>query len=539
MLDPLLVRRALESATPVRWAATLAAIAFIVRLPVFRMTFVSGDEAIYSALASALLDGHRFYAGAVDHKPPLLVAVYAVLQVLTGTRNIHVVHAVSILAVIATAGLLSSVAGRFGLSVATRRASALLYVLAASTGPAKDMLAANGEVLMALPAVAAVWVALKGLRPGAGAVPWCWLAAGVSASIAALFKYQGLAILAPIAVLAASGGRMGPFCARMTGLLVGIAVPPLLLLAWYGSAGELESLGFWMWTYPLRYAGTLDPGLVAENAVKMSVAWGLLQAGLLFAAIRCRPAAGSGPGDREAHAFFGRFVVVWVAGALAGVAAGGRFFLHYYLQLLPPLCLLAARGFRRMAGEGGARRAFACAALFVLLPLGGSWIVNVLPERFHPERVAEDAIYRRIGDFVIASTKPSESLFVWGNSPEIYYYARRPPGTRFVFCNYHSGKIWGTPSDRADAIVDPSLVLEPAWGMLLSDLDRRRPALIVDAASAGLDRWRGHEIARYPSLSAVVASSYRLLATVAGADIYERLDRGARGENPGLREVGK
>ncbi len=358
------------------------------------------------------------------------------------------------------------------------------------------------------------------------------------AAVAALVKYQGLAILAPLAVLAADGGRGRQFCASVAGLLAGVGIPLAALVGWYWRSNDLGSLGFWLWTYPLRYAGTLDPGLAAANALRMSAAWGLLSAGLLVAAV-VGWRAGRRLSDRPAQRAWRWCAALWAAGALAGVAAGGRFFLHYYLQLLPPLCLLAGRGLGRMAAAGGSRRVLAITAALIVLPLAGFWVVNAAPGRFHPQRAAEDAAYRRIGDFVKARTQSFESLFVWGNSPEIYYYARRPMGTRFPFCNYHSGKIWGTPADRAGAPVDSSQVLEPAWRMLLADIDLRRPALIVDAAAAGLDRWQGHAIARYPSLSAVVAARYRHLATVAGADIYERLDRSPGEAPPGRGGAGR
>jgi hypothetical protein len=528
MAEPHLFWQALERAGRMSWAFLLVAVAWVVRLPVFCGTFASGDEATYSALAAALLDGQRLYSGAVDHKPPLLAVIYAVHQALAGADGIHLVHAMSILVVVATALLLSEVAGRFGLDAAERRAVALIYVLAASTGPAKDVLAANGEVLMALPAVAAVWVAQPAVLPAGrfGAAAWRWPAAGLLAAGAGLLKYQGLAILAPLAVLAATGARPRLLCARAAGLLAGVGVPLAALAGWCWQSGDSESVLFWMWTYPLRYAGALDPWPAAANALRMSTEWELTSAGLLVAAVRGWP-AGRGLSEGAAHSALRWLAAVWAAGALAGVAAGGRFFLHYYLQLLPPLCLLAGRGLGRMAAAKGERRALALTAGLFLLPLAGFWVVNVAPGRFHPERAAADAVYRGIGDFVQAHSRTGESLFVWGNSPEIYHYARRTMGTRFPFCNYHSGKIWGTPSDGTGASIDPGLVLEPAWGMLLADLEHRRPALIVDAAAAGLDRWQGHAIARYPALAEVVAVRYRFLAKVAGADIYERLDRGA------------
>jgi hypothetical protein len=82
-------------------------------------------------------------------------------------------------------------------------------------------------------------------------------------------------------------------------------------------------------------------------------------------------------------------------------------------------------------------------------------------------------------------------------------------------------------------------VLEPAWRMLFADIDLRRPAWIVDAAAAGLDRWQGHAIERYPCLASLVASRYRRVATVAGADIYERLDRPGQKVIPEPIEAGR
>jgi len=168
----------------------LVAVSFAMRLPVFFGTFASGDEATYCALAEALLDGHRLYIGAVDHKPPLIAVTYAAVLAIGGSKALPIVHAVSILVVCATAFLLSAVADRAGLTMAERRAAAFLYVLSASTGPAKDMLAVNGEILMALPAVAAIVVAWPSpdTERRYRASAWRWMAAGGLAATAALFK---------------------------------------------------------------------------------------------------------------------------------------------------------------------------------------------------------------------------------------------------------------------------------------------------------------------------------------------------------------
>ena len=115
-----------------------------------------------------MLDGQWLYVGAVEHKPPLIASAYAMVLGVAGRQGIHTVHAVSILVVVATALVIGLLARRLGTGRAAARAASAVYVFWASIGPAKDMLAANGELLMALPAVAALAIALPGLgaRPG-------------------------------------------------------------------------------------------------------------------------------------------------------------------------------------------------------------------------------------------------------------------------------------------------------------------------------------------------------------------------------------
>jgi hypothetical protein len=59
--------------------------------------------------------------------------------------------------------------------------------------------------------------------------------------------------------------------------------------------------------------------------------------------------------------------------------------------------------------------------------------------------------------------------------------------------------------------------------MLLSDLDRRRPALFVDAAAAGWDGYDKFPLARYPRLRAYVDQNYRQVDVRAGVVLYRRL----------------
>jgi hypothetical protein len=132
-------------------------------------------------------------------------------------------------------------------------------------------------------------------------------------------------------------------------------------------------------------------------------------------------------------------------------------------------------------------------------------------------------VYTAVGGWLKENGYPGDTLLVWGNSPEIYYFSKCRMGTRFVFCNYHSGKIWGTVFDEEGTAVGEEMQVDEAWNMLLTDIGDRQPRWLVDAASGRLDRWGGHEIEQYPRLWHVVNEHYTIAATVAGTRIYRRL----------------
>jgi hypothetical protein len=95
-------------------------------------------------------------------------------------------------------------------------------------------------------------------------------------------------------------------------------------------------------------------------------------------------------------------------------------------------------------------------------------------------------------------------------------------GTRFSFCNYMTGESPGTPTETGQRNADANQ-LAPAWQMLFDDLERRRPALFVDAAAAGWDGYIKYPLARYPRLREYVDAHYRQVDVRAGVVLYRRL----------------
>jgi hypothetical protein len=326
----------------------------------------------------------------------------------------------------------------------------------------------------------------------------------------------------------------------LAAVLVGFLLPFGALVGVWGRAGRLDSLLFWAWHYPLVYAGKLPATRILGNLLPMTAAWGAAALAFLVAAAngfralrRAQNDQDDGQDDERRRAL-ALVALAWLIGSALGVAAGGRFFLHYYLQLAPPIALLAAASSWRTVL---ARR---LAIAYTGMLLVAFWAANAFDHTVRPRIRHHTQAYAAIGEWIRQHTGADARLLVWGNSPEIYFFSQRRMGTRFPFCNYQSGRIWGTSADDEPAPSkdgeDPARseaaggharstekeALPEAWPMLLEDLVQRRPAVIVDAASAGLDRWAGYELFRYPRLWAIVKHDYREAARVAGAAIYLR-----------------
>jgi 4-amino-4-deoxy-L-arabinose transferase-like glycosyltransferase len=477
----------------------LLGVALATRLSAFVVPYLyTGDEGTYSALAGRILHGAIPFQGAVDHKPPGMPLLYAGVYALFGTSQILAVRALLVLVVAATGTLLAATAERLAGDPRARLAG-LLYVLGTAAGIPSDTQAANSELFLNLPLAAAALCASRleraPLRLG--------LAAGFLTGLAALCKYQGA--LAGVAWLAVALALPAPR-ARLraaAGLALGFLAVAAAYLGAFHLLGAWSDFVQWGWRYNLRYMSTLGAGeilrMAAVHTAVVAAAW----SPLLLVLRR-------GPQPRLA--------LVWLAAALVAVVPGGRFFPNYFLLALPPLVLLAAP---RVADLRGARQrvviALASASLVASLAAAWTW------DRLRPGMAHDFPAARAAGRWVAANSTPADTLFVWGNSPEIYVYADRRMATRFAWANYHTGKIWGSryadsdDDDGAEAHAVPA-----AWPMLLADLEAERPLYLVDAAAGGLEHYARHPLPSYPPLAALLAAHYQRVATVSGVPIYRR-----------------
>src|SRR5215213_6276660 len=163
----------------------------LLRVFYLRYRFVNGDETVRALTASRLLEGVRLYAEVVTDKPPATTFFYAAVFALFG-RSMIAVHVAATLWNFATAVVLYLIAKRLygergGASAGLW--AALLFIYFSTNYHTQDMMAANTELLMALPYAAAFYFFIRSrdrLSPGP------MFLAGQMTGFAALFKQVGL-----------------------------------------------------------------------------------------------------------------------------------------------------------------------------------------------------------------------------------------------------------------------------------------------------------------------------------------------------------
>jgi 4-amino-4-deoxy-L-arabinose transferase-like glycosyltransferase len=463
------------------------ALTMLLRLPAFFVDVFNSDETFLATQAEVLRHGGEIYRDAADRKPPLVPFIYAGTFELFGTSDLWTVRVAAMVAAALTAFLVALEARpRYG-----RRAgwaAGLLCVFALIAFAPQDGQAANFEIFMLPPMIAAIMLARRG-RAGAS---------GIAVAVATLAKQTGALTLLPVYYLVwKKHGRSGlawatiGFFAPLA--FVAVLIGPGQVLYWTvlgnGSYVSVETLS----SYVIGLFAVMTLGYAACN---VPILWRLRPAWRA----RLEPTR---DGDNDLDLW------VWLASAVVSVMIGLRFFGHYYFQLVPPLCLLTAGALSR-GSRTVARLTLAVAAIGALGFSAAGYFL-------HP--FGGEPSYKIAANYIEANSTPSDRVLVWGNVPEIYHFSNRLPATRFIgtttlLSNVHPGRPakYAAPEES-----DPE-----AWKWFFEDLGKRPPKFIVDTAPAKIRGAEYTPLDRFPRLKKLVDRHYHQVRTIDHLRVYER-----------------
>jgi len=204
---------------------------------------------------------------------------------------------------------------------------------------------------------------------------------------------------------------------------------------------------------------------------------------------------------------------LWTASGAIAVLGGLRFFPHYYLQVLPPLCLLATG---TLTSWKFALRRWVTAMLALVLV---STTIFYEAEAFAATDSRDARVAFDVATYFRRHTAYDDRVFVWGHAPEVYWASDRLPATRFPTTGFLTGASGGRPPDR----VGMQYATSGAWDQFLDDLRRHPPSLVVDMSTADQRNARFYPPKRFPLFGKYLNSpQFHRVAVIDGATIYRR-----------------
>jgi len=397
------------------------------------------DEGEYAYSGQLMLQGIAPYSLAYTMKLPGTFAAYALVMAVFGQSPAGI-HAGLLLVNAATAILMFLLANRLFGPLAGLAAGASYALL--STSESVLGLAAHATDFVVLPELGGILVLLKALESERMSR---YFVSGLLLGSAFVCKQPGLffglfgAFLLIVTewrgekdwrrltrhVAVYSAGALTPFA-----LTCGI-----LVLA--GSAGKMW---FWTFSYGTQYASALTWSEAWQQFVAAAPAvveaaplvWILAAIGLVFA-------WNSGVSQNSV------FTIGFLLFSWAAVCPGFYFRPHYFILLLPAVCLLVGVAIGSVAGQLSLLFRNAAATAIPLLVLVGAMAVSVAGQSqvfFHLDPLAACRyIYgtnpfpeaQVISEYLNRHAAPDARIAVIGSEPEIYFYSRRHSATGYIY----------------------------------------------------------------------------------------------------------
>jgi hypothetical protein len=205
-------------------------------------------------------------------------------------------------------------------------------------------------------------------------------------------------------------------------------------------------------------------------------------------------------------------LLIWLAASFAAVCFGNHFAPRYFLQLLPPLVIVGARGITTQLKQ---RPQSAAITLAVLLVVPIARFGPRYPRMTYDKQwsdIALDLDSQQVAERINRQARPEDTLFVWGYRPDIYVYTRLPLAGKF----WDSQPLTGIAADRHLSAETP--IANQTTTAHLQAVERSRPTFFVDGLGLLNNKLAPDKFAEMRLL----LSGYREIARTRLSVIYRR-----------------
>lgn len=494
-------------------------LAVLVRMPALISPKAIDDERIYSVVGVEMLHGELMYQDAIERKPPLLFWTYKAILGVGGDYNWYFLHFAGLLWVLLTMWGIHKLTERlFGKDASL--VAAMFYGIFVGWAFWGN-LAMNGELLMNLPIVWGIYFVLRNSRSFRLLELFF---SGVLLCCAFLLKQPAAIMAIPLGLYLLSPGYRHKMQATW---LVSFLHAAVLTIGFFGclaavaailqAQGILDAAFYWtIGDHDIPH-GLFDP-VFWTRGIGMTLvfigACGMLVVGT-FAAIKMG-------NKKDWNLWEGKRPEFWaltnlLIAAIVGLSQPGRFYPHYYIQLVPILCVFAAPVFSAIWTKSktfhfwllkeNVSKIWLMATIVAFLVIHSIGLIN------HWEN-------SEVGEYLMANSQPEDEVFVWGQSSNLYIDAQRRASTRYVATFPLTGYIFGSPLSWDTSYDTSNRIVPDAWENLKLDFIEKMPEYIIDNdAARAVPRY---PIAQFPYLDAIVSNCYEQQIKTKDGIIYKK-----------------
>lgn len=472
----------------------IIAIIFILRIPSFFEPYYYGDEMIYLNLGEAVKKGMVLYRDIHDNKPPLLYLTAAI------AGNVFWFRA--ILAgwmIITTIFFWKLASALFPKNKKVVYVSVLTFALL-TTIPLLEGQIANAELFMVGPTIIAFYILLTKKLTAKNL-----MFSGSLIAVSTLFKMPAFFDVGAIVCLWLISTSLNTqdvrvFVRKSGLLLVGFVAPIAFTFLWYWLRGGLSEYVVAAFLQNVGYVSSWRAG--GEEVPFLAKNLPLITRGLVVI---------SGIGIlyyfRKKISLQFTFVTAWILFSLFAATLSERPYPHYLIQVVPSAAFLVGI----LAASKSKEQALSIIPLFILGTAvvyfqfwyypSFSYYSNFInfatgattKEEYFDGFSGQVNTNYKIASFIRSSSRESDHIFVWGDSPAIYALSKRLPPIKYV-ATYH--------------INDFSSQEETVDG-----LSQKPPKLMVILPGAD----------SFPLLNSFLKNSYMQIENIDGAQIWRQM----------------
>jgi len=476
--------------SPLRVLAAFTGFALLLRFLSFFTSVIDHDESTYIVIAAALLDGKVYWRDVIDTKPIGIFTLFAIFQAIFG-KSIIIIRLLTTIWIALTAWILYLVHRKLLPASAPDVynsgpvASGILYVLMTSIFTFFGV-SPNTELFFILFTVFALWIIIKHQH-----AVWFFLA-GLLLGMGFMIKYVVLFDAVALGLFFIWKQVMERkswtyWLTRCVWMGIGFLLPVLITWWYYRQLGMEDTFMFFTFELSGRYFHHPPISNYFVFLLDCFARYLPITFWFLYCAGKWRVTGPSLP----------VLSVLWGGLALIIVLVPGKFFGHYFIQVMAPMSLLAGSFFDRRREVPKWLRwmrkpAFIYPALIVLVLINmGFQKADFIDKRDYPREVAA---------FLKERLQPGDILYTGNYHHITYLLTSTSSPTPYV----HRSLMWDAENIKAINI-DQDVELEK---ILL-----QKPRFILTGKSLPTDN----------ILSSTLASSYKVIKTFdQKATVYER-----------------